>query len=141
MAIKKSQLHPAKALARHLGDRLARRRRELGMTASDLDGAISAPAGSVSRLEAGGKRMDAAQLYTLSRALDVPVMYFFENSPVSLPSDPSNAQNPKTVEEAERLIDAYYKIEDTKVRSDILGLLKAAAVAEKEEEEEEAKPA
>ncbi len=97
MAIKKSQLHPAKALARHLGDRLARRRRELGMTASDLDGAISAPAGSVSRLEAGGKRMDAAQLYTLSRALDVPVMYFFENSPVSLPSDPSNAQNPKTV--------------------------------------------
>ncbi|MCH7937802.1 MAG: hypothetical protein IH994_12050 [Proteobacteria bacterium] len=111
------------------------------MTASDLDGAISAPAGSVSRLEAGGKRMDAAQLYTLSRALDVPVMYFFENSPVSLPSDPSNAQNPKTVEEAERLIDAYYKIEDTKVRSDILGLLKAAAVAEKEEEEEEAKPA
>ena len=77
MTIKKSQLHPAKALARHLGGRLAQHRRELGMTDSDLDEAISAPAGSVSRLEAEAKRMDSAQLYTLSRALDVPMMYFF----------------------------------------------------------------
>ena len=79
MTIKKSQLHPAKALARHLGGRLARRRRELRMTAADLDKAISVPAGSVSRLEAEAKRMDAVQLYTLSRALDVPMMYIFEN--------------------------------------------------------------
>ena len=73
MTIKKSQLHPAKALS----DRLARRRRELGMTAADLDKSISVPAGSVSRLETEAKRMDAVQLYTLSRALDVPMMYFF----------------------------------------------------------------
>ena len=77
MTIKKSQLHPATALARQLGGRLARHRRELGMTAADLGRAISVPAGSVSRLEAEAKRMDAVQLYTLSRALDVPMMYFF----------------------------------------------------------------
>ena len=106
------------------------------MTASDLDGAISAPPGSVSRLEAGAKRMDAAQLYALSQALDVPVMYFFENSPVALLPDPGDAPRPETVEEAKRFIDAYFKIDDPKVRRDILGLLKAAAVAE-----EEAKPA
>ncbi|GEM_PF-2417777 len=105
------------------------------MTASDLDGAISALAGSVSRFEAGGKRINAAQLYALSHALDVPVMYFFENSPVPLFSDPEKAPRPEAVEEAERFLDAYFKIDDTKVRSDILGLLKAAAVAE-----EEAKP-
>ena len=134
MTIKESQLHPAKALARHLGGRLARRRRELGMTAPDLDWAISAPVGSVSRLEAGAKRMTAAQLYALSRALDVPVMYFFENSPVAPPSGPGDSPKSETVEEAERLIDAYYKIDDPKVRRDILGLLKAAAVAEEEEE-------
>ena len=81
MTIKKSQLHPAKALARHLGGRLARRRRELGMTAADLDKSISVPAGSVSRLEAEAKRMDAVQLYTLSRALDVPMMYFLKIHP------------------------------------------------------------
>ena len=136
MAIKKSQLHLAKALARHLGGRLARRRGELGMTASDLDGAISAPPGSVSRLEAGAKRMNAAQLYALSQALDVPVVYFFENSPVALLPYPGDAPRPETVEEAKRFIDAYFKIDDPKVRRDILGLLKAAAVAE-----EEAKPA
>ena len=121
-----------KALARHLGGRLALRRGELGMTASDLDAAILAPAGSISRLEAGGKRMDAAQLYTLSRALDVPVMYFFENSPVALLSGPGEAPKSETVEEAERFIEAYFKINDSKVRRDILGLLKAAAEAEEE---------
>lgn len=135
MAIMKHQLHLAKALARHLGGRLARRRGELGMTASDLDGAISAPPGSVSRFEAGAKRMNAAQLYALSQALDVPVMYFFENSPVALLLDPGDAPRPETVEEAKRFIDAYFKIDDPKIRRDILGLLKAAAA------EEEAKPA
>ena len=132
MTIKKSQLHPAKALARHLGGRLALRRRELGMTAADLDKSISVPAGSVSRLEAEAKRMDAVQLYTLSRALDVPMMYFFENSPVSLPSDLGHAPRPETVEEAVRFIDAYFKIDDPKVRRDILGLLKAVAGSEEE---------
>ena len=117
----------AGALDRHLGGRLARRRRELDMTASDLDGAIAAPAGSVSRLEAGGKRMDAAQLYALSRALDVSVMYFFEKAPVSALSDPGEAPRPETVEEAKRFIKAYFKIDDPKIRRDILGLLKAAA--------------
>ena len=57
------------------------------MTAADLGRAISVLVGSVSRLEAEAKRMDSAQLYTFSRSLDVPIMYFFENSPVSLPSD------------------------------------------------------
>lgn len=127
MATNDSGLPKAKALDRHLGGRLARRRRELGMTASELDGAISAPPGSVSRLEAGAKRMDAAQLYTLSRALDVPVMYFFEKAPVALLSDPGDAPGPETVEEAKRFIKAYFKIDDPKVRRDILGLLKAAA--------------
>ncbi len=136
MAIKKHQLNLAKALARHLGGRLARRRGELGMTASDLDGAISAPPGSVSRLEAGAKRMNAAQLYALSQALDVPVMYFFENSPVELYPKPVDTPRPEAIEEAERFIEAYLQIDDPKVRRDIPGLLKAAAVAE-----EEAKPA
>ena len=134
MATNDSGLPKAKALDRHLGGRLARRRRELGMTASDLDGAISAPPGSVSRLEAGAKGMDAAQLFALSQALDVPVMYFFENSPVALLFDPGDAPRPETVEEAERFIKAYFKIDDPKVRREILGLLKAAAVAAAEEE-------
>ena len=85
------------------------------MTAADLGRAISVPAGSVSRLEAEAKRMD------------VPMMYFFENSPVSLPSDLGHAPRPETVEEAVRFIDAYFKIDDPKVRRDILGLLKAVA--------------
>ncbi len=72
----------------------------------------------------------------VSWTLDVPVVYFFENSPVALLFDPGDAPKPETVEEAERFIDAYFKIDDPKVRRDILGLLKAAAVAE-----EEAKPA
>jgi hypothetical protein len=60
-------------------------------------------------------------------------MYFFENSPVSLLSDHGDAPRPEIVEEAERFVKAYFKIDDPKIRRDILGLLQAAVVAEEEE--------
>lgn len=130
MITKPSGLPINKALDRHLGDRLSRRRRELGMTAPDLDRALLATPGTVSKLEAGTKRMNASQLFALGKALDVPVMYFFENSPVSLSSGSGQAPKSETIKEAERFIEAYFKIDDSKVRNNILGLLKAAAEEE-----------
>ncbi|NQU60042.1 MAG: hypothetical protein HQ512_02840 [Rhodospirillales bacterium] len=57
-------------------------------------------------------------------------MYFFEDAPVLLPPTDKAAPGPENVEEADRFIDAYYKIPDVKVRRDILSLLKAAGGAE-----------
>lgn len=115
------------AFCRHMGQRLANRRRELKKTATDLDKAISAPPGSVSRFENGRQNITAAQLYALSRALSVPILYFFEGLPASAKGDFVEVPAAESVAEVERFLDAYFKVPDAKVRSDILGLLKAAA--------------
>ncbi len=111
---------------RHLGRSLSRRRRELEISAADLDKVISAPPGSVTRLEAGKQGITAAQLFTLSRALDVPVLYFFEGL-AALPKGASiDVPVAENVAGAERFLDAYSKISDARVRREILGLVKAA---------------
>ncbi len=128
----KAQTFPAQtpaAFNRHLGQRLARRRRELNKSAADLDRAISAPAGSVARFEDGSRSMGAALLFALSGALGVPVLYFFEGLPALPEGHPVEAPSTESIADVERFLDAYFKIPDAKVRRDILGLLKAAAGA------------
>ncbi len=115
------------ALDRHLGRRLSRRRIELGLTAIDLDRALSIPPGTVARFEKGERAMDAVQLFALSRALKVSVLYFFEKPPALPLGRTRDVPGPETVAEAERFLEAFIKIDDTKIRRDILGLLKAAA--------------
>ena len=115
---------PGPALDKHLGHRLGTRRRELGLTASALDKTLSARPGTVSRFEAGLRSMGAVDLFALSRALKVDILYFFEDAP-ALQSCTNAAPGVEFIEEAERFIDAYYKIPDAKVRRDILNLLKA----------------
>ncbi len=128
---KSPPLEAVRALDRHLGQRLARRRHELGLGAADLDRALSVPPGSIRRFENGSRSLGAAQLFALGRALEVPVRYFFED----VPAPPAPARKgsgleslpaAKNVEDAERFLNAFYKIPDARVRRDILGLLKAA---------------
>ena len=122
----------ARALDRHLGQRLARRRSELSLSVADMGQALSVPPGSIARYENGSRSLGAAQLFALSRVLEVPVLYFFED----VPAPPAPARKgsgleslpaANNVEDAERFLDAFYKIPDANVRRDILGLLKAAA--------------
>ncbi len=127
---KSSSVKAARALDRHLGRRLARRRRELGLSAAKLDRALSGPPGSIARYENGSRSLGAAQLLALSRALEVSVFYFFEDvpappAPARKGSGPESLPAAKNIEDAERFLDVFYKIPDARVRHDILGLLKA----------------
>ncbi len=127
----KPRLHPSAALDRHLGAQLARRRLELSLAAADLEEIISASAGSIAGFESGAKNISAAQLFALSRALGVPVSYFFEDSPAGSIPNPKSMPEPDSVEEVEKFLNAYFKVTDAKVRRDILGLIKAAATGGK----------
>lgn len=135
MAIKKPHQRPQSAIDRHLGRRLSRKRIEMGLTAIDLDRALSIPPGTVARFEKGERAVDAVQLLALSRALKVSVLYFFEKSPALPLGRTRDVPKPETVEEVEKFLDFYFKIPNTKIRRDILGLLRAAAG------DEETKPA
>src|SRR4051812_33408061 len=62
----------------HLGRRLRRRRRLLGLTQQQLAGACGVRFQQIQKYECGANRISAARLWQLSEALEVPVAYFYD---------------------------------------------------------------
>ena len=65
----------------HVGVRVRLRRTLLGMTQTDLSDVLSLSYQQVQKYEIGMNRISASRLFDLSRVLDVPVEYFFEDMP------------------------------------------------------------
>ena len=62
----------------HVGSRVRQRRRLLGMTQQKLADSVSIRFQQIQKYESGANRISASRLWSLSRALDVPVSFFFE---------------------------------------------------------------
>src|SRR3954471_3174119 len=62
----------------HLGKRLRRRRRLLGLTQQQLAGSVGVRFQQIQKYECGANRISAARLWQLSEALEVPVGYFYD---------------------------------------------------------------
>ena len=62
----------------HLGRRLRRRRRLLGLTQQQLAGAVGIRFQQIQKYECGANRISAARLWQLSEALEVPIGYFYD---------------------------------------------------------------
>ena len=62
----------------HIGRRVRRRRRLLGLTQQQVAGACGVRFQQIQKYECGANRVSAARLWRLARALDVPVGYFFD---------------------------------------------------------------
>ena len=62
----------------HLGKRMRRRRRLLGLTQQQLANACGVRFQQIQKYECGANRVSAARLWRIASALDVPVGYFFE---------------------------------------------------------------
>lgn len=62
----------------HLGRRLRRRRRLLGLTQQELARVCGVRFQQIQKYECAANRMSAARLWQLAAALQVPVAYFFE---------------------------------------------------------------
>ena len=62
----------------HLGRRLRRRRRLLGLTQQQLAHACGVRFQQIQKYECAANRMSAARLWQLSEVLEVPVSYFYE---------------------------------------------------------------
>src|ERR1700689_3596756 len=63
----------------HVGARLRLRRTLLGMSQERLGNAIGLTFQQVQKYERGANRIGASRLYDLSRVLDVPVSFFFDD--------------------------------------------------------------
>ena len=68
----------ANAIDLHVGKRLRRRRRLLGLTQQQLAESIGIRFQQIQKYECGANRVTASRLYELAVALNVPVNYFFD---------------------------------------------------------------
>ncbi|MDA7424728.1 helix-turn-helix domain-containing protein [Thalassococcus lentus] len=64
-----------------VGKRIKTRRQALGMTQTELATAIDVRFQQVQKYENGQNRVAASRLWQISQAMNVPVSYFFEDSP------------------------------------------------------------
>ncbi len=125
----------------HVGGRVRLRRTLLGMSQEKLGEALGLTFQQVQKYERGANRVGASRLFDLSRVLDVPVSYFFEDmdeeimsaSPrhmVRATEDPPQVEDNLMVQrETLELVRAYYRIRDSEVRKRVQELAKALGPA------------
>jgi transcriptional regulator with XRE-family HTH domain len=123
----------------HVGARMRLRRTLLGMSQTTLGEAIGLTFQQVQKYERGANRIGASRLFDLSRVLDVPVSFFFDDmsdatsksSPVYVikgeaPASPSHFSeaDPMAKRETLELVRAYYAIPNKAIRRTVFDLAK-----------------
>ncbi|MEA2776431.1 MAG: hypothetical protein QOF90_1837 [Acetobacteraceae bacterium] len=130
----------------HVGSRIRLRRTLLGMSQERLGEALGLTFQQVQKYERGVNRVGASRLFDLSRVLDVPISFFFDDMPDSLSANfggvPSRraggsgeSQDPfgdDTLSRREtlELVRAYYRITDPSIRKRVFDLIKSMGPAE-----------
>jgi transcriptional regulator with XRE-family HTH domain len=120
-----------------VGSRVRLRRNMLGLSQEKLGEAIGLTFQQVQKYERGANRIGASRLHELSRVLDVPVAFFFDDTdPVRAPAIPGGfaeplaepfESDPLRKRETVELVEAYYRIDDAAVRRRLFDLAKALA--------------
>jgi transcriptional regulator with XRE-family HTH domain len=111
----------------HLGRRLRRRRRLLGLTQQQLAAACGVRFQQIQKYECAANRMSAARLYQLAQVLEVPVSYFFEGVGPHREGRPRDGEPQREVftrKETRDLIRAYYSLSE-RPRRRLLDLAKS----------------
>lgn len=124
----------------HVGSRVRLRRTLLGLSQEKLGDALGLTFQQVQKYERGANRIGASRLFDLSRVLDVPISFFFDDMTTEV-SDRSPAQrvgladmpqadfesDPMAKRETLELVRAYYLIKNANVRKRVFDLAKALA--------------
>ena len=103
----------------HVGKRLRRRRRLLGMTQQDLASMVGVRFQQIQKYETGTYRVSASRLWDIAEALGVNVAYFFEGLDEEKTAETAGQEAPIDVmgdKEAMDLIRSYYAIPEDQRR-------------------------
>ncbi len=130
----------------HVGARIRLRRTLLGMSQERLGEALGLTFQQVQKYERGVNRVGASRLFDLSRVLDVPISFFFDDMPDSLSSayggqsgrrsaafaDQGEGFGDDTLNRREtlELVRAYYRITDPAIRKRVFDLIKSMGPTE-----------
>jgi transcriptional regulator with XRE-family HTH domain len=123
----------------HVGSRIRLRRTLLGMSQERLGEALGLTFQQVQKYERGANRVSASRLFDLSRVLDVPISFFYDDMPEEIggpglggraPGGFADAQDAFGQDEALHrretleLVRAYYRIGDPALRRRVFDLIK-----------------
>jgi transcriptional regulator with XRE-family HTH domain len=131
----------------HVGTRIRLRRTMMGMSQERLGEALGLTFQQVQKYERGSNRVGASRLFDLSRVLDVPISFFFDDMPETLAgngvglttslagrrsyafAEPQEGFGDDIMSRRETLdlVRAYYRITDSAVRKRVLDLVKSLA--------------
>ena len=130
----------------HVGARIRLRRTLMGMSQERLGDALGLTFQQVQKYERGANRVGASRLFDLSRILDVPISFFYDNMPESMAGLSPQQSRPMhgfaeqqdgfgmdeahNKRETTELVRAYYRITDPNVRRRMLDLIKSMGPAE-----------
>lgn len=121
----------------HVGSRVRLRRTLLGMSQEKLGEALGLTFQQVQKYERGVNRIGASRLFDLSRVLDVPIGFFFDDmqgvpggratrAAVAGFAEPQDGFDDDTLHRREtlELVRAYYRITDPSIRKRVFDLIK-----------------
>ena len=134
----------------HVGTRIRLRRTLMGMSQERLGEALGLTFQQVQKYERGVNRVGASRLFDLSRVLDVPIAFFFDDMPAPLATayggqpapmgarrsfgfadsqdifgDSQGPDESMSRRETLELVRAYYRITDPSVRKRVFELIKS----------------
>ena len=118
----------------HVGSRVRLRRMLLGMSQERLGESMGLTFQQVQKYEKGVNRIGASRLFHISRILDVPVQFFFEEAPnidggavrgMAEPDSETFILEFLNSREGLELNRAFVKIADPKVRKSVVDLVRA----------------
>lgn len=130
----------------HVGSRVRLRRMMLGMSQEKLGEALGITFQQIQKYEKGTNRIGGSRMMHISRVLNVPVGWFFEDAPGSATSSPASEGPNQTSLVAEFLSSsegialnkAFIRIKDARARRQVINLVKV--IAGEDEEKEEPRP-
>ncbi len=120
----------------HVGARLRVRRTLLGMSQTTLGDTLGLSFQQVQKYENGTNRISASRIFNLSRVLDVPVEFFFDDMPAAVAASspaqsggkakepPNYEPDPMATRATMELVRAYYKISDPEIRKHLFAMTK-----------------
>jgi len=123
----------------HVGSRIRLRRTLMGMSQERLGEALGLTFQQVQKYERGVNRVGASRLYDLSRVLDVPISFFYDDMPECVGGPRAAGRGPVGFGDAQdafgddtlnrretlELVRAYYRITDAGVRKRVFDLIKS----------------
>jgi transcriptional regulator with XRE-family HTH domain len=121
----------ASAMDAYIGGRLRLWRRTMDVDANILAARIGITYQQLQKYEKGINRISAARLFAISRELNVPIDYFFQEAAVQQPlqaNEPGNGFDHRVLVATEfgpDLLKCFVSIEDLGVRNAVLALVRS----------------